>query len=204
MYLRAVPGLIQRFLRKAVWSIPGDKKVYLTFDDGPSQRTNEILDLLYKYGAKASFFLLGEQVEKFPSSMARIKSEGHTIGNHGYAHLDGWRCSVKTYFQNIKSGQQITRSTLYRPPYGRMTPSQWSSLPKDHQIVMWSLMPGDFDSSVSANSCLTYVLEKVKGGSIIVLHDNSKCTDKVLQILPALIGGIKEKGFQLEALTINS
>jgi peptidoglycan/xylan/chitin deacetylase (PgdA/CDA1 family) len=204
LYLKTIPNLIQRKLSKAVWSLPGRGEVYLTFDDGPSARTEELLHLLSENDAKASFFLLGENIQRWPKAAEDLRKGGHFIGNHGQKHLDGWKTGHDRYVSNAAEGASISKSRIFRPPYGRMTPGQWRSISNLQEIVMWSIMPGDFDSSISAEQCLRTVKDNVEEGSIIVLHDNDKSMDKVVQILPGIVKVIKEKGLRSEALPFKS
>lgn len=204
MYLKTIPSLVQRKLSKATWSLPGRGEVYITFDDGPSSKTDVLLKILAEQDARASFFLLGEHVERWPQVIERIRKGGHFIGNHGQAHLDGWKSELEKYLSNAEDGADVTASRFYRPPYGRMTPRQWQIISQSQKIIMWSIMPGDFDSSVSAENCLRTIKENIEDGSIIVLHDNNKSIDKVLEILPEVVRAIKEKGLRSEALPFNS
>ena len=180
--------------------MPGNNSVYLTFDDGPAKDTGDLLDLLYEQEVKATFFLLGEQVEKFSGQISRMRSEGHTVANHGYEHLSGWLSNTESYLENVSRGAAITQSNLFRPPYGRMSPQQWRLFPEDQRIVMWSHMPGDFDDSISDEECVHRATDQLSDGSIIVLHDNKACHSRIQRILPSIIQTIKEKGFRLEAL----
>jgi peptidoglycan/xylan/chitin deacetylase (PgdA/CDA1 family) len=201
VYLHRVPDIIQKSLSKAVWSCPGHGAVYLSFDDGPTEYTEALLELLKKHGVFATFFLQGHRVEARPDLREKIEKEGHTVGNHGYAHLSGWKTDHRTYLTNLERGKELTKSKLYRPPYGRMTPVQWRIASEENTIIMWDVMPGDFDSSLTDQEVIDNVLDNVREGSIVVLHDNPRDTVRVLAILPTIIRGIKEKGFQMEALS---
>lgn len=204
MYLKTIPSIIQRKLSKAIWSLPGNNSVYLTFDDGPSESTRDLLSIFAQKDARASFFCTGEQVEKHPKMIEIMRSKGHYVANHGQLHLDGWKTSTSDYLKNAEAGYLATESNSFRPPYGRMTPKQWSRLSKRFRIIMWSIMPGDFKSEVSSYDCLTTILDHLKDGSIVVLHDNDRFVSKSIEILPELIDRIKEKGFRIEALPFNS
>jgi peptidoglycan/xylan/chitin deacetylase (PgdA/CDA1 family) len=187
-------------LSKALWAITSDNSIYLTFDDGPSEDTDLILDLLKDYQAKATFFLLGEQIERHPEALIRIRQEGHGIGNHGYRHLDGWRAGHSQYLENMEKGKELTGSSDFRPPYGRMSPKQWKTISASERIVMWSHMPGDFDSGMDIDSCYSFIESNLEPGAIIVLHDNAKSLSKVLNLLPLMLSLFKEKGLQMEPL----
>ena len=198
--MKHIPKAIRTGLSKAIWTISNEDSVYLTFDDGPSKDTEAILDLLQVYEAKASFFLLGENAVANPEMVARIRSEGHGLGNHGYKHLDGWRTSHDEYLLNMQLGKEILGSSDYRPPYGRMSPRQWKSISDTERIVMWTIMPGDFDPSMDASACFDLVNSRTEPGDIIVLHDNAKSLSTVLELLPLMLALFKEKGLQIEPL----
>lgn len=181
MYFVKTPKLFTKIFPDIIWECPLDRpELHLTFDDGPSQNTHQILDFLVKHDIKASFFCLGKQIEKYPDAFERIKQEGHTIGNHGYAHLDGWKTSFKTYTEDIEKGSQFTQTALFRPPFGRLKIKQFKHLKEIYKIVMWSLMPGDFDEKVSPKICQDRI-ESSSQSDIIVLHDNDY--SKVIEVL---------------------
>jgi len=200
VYIRHIPSVVRSGLSKAIWSIPDSKSVYLTFDDGPTEGTPAILEILQAYQAKATFFLLGEQVEQHPELLERLKREGHGIGNHGYSHLDGWRTPHVQYLENLAKGKVLTGSSDFRPPYGRMSPGQWRRVSTTERIVMWSHMPGDFDAGVDIDSCYSFIQSTLEPGAIIVLHDNAKSLTTVLGLLPLLLSLFKEKGLKIEPL----
>lgn len=164
-----------------IWECPVDQPgFHLTFDDGPSENTDQILDFLAERKITASFFCLGQQIEKYPKTFERIMNEGHLVGNHGYAHLDGWKTHVDKYIEDVEKGYELNQSKLFRPPFGRLTPNQYRLLKKKFKIVMWSLMPGDFDHHVSVENCAIRI-SKATPRDIIVLHDH-KDSD-ILEIL---------------------
>jgi peptidoglycan/xylan/chitin deacetylase (PgdA/CDA1 family) len=162
-----------------------DNAVYLTFDDGPDPAsTPELLKFLNTYNIKATFFCLGKKVEKHPELLQAILKNGHGVGIHGYDHLSGWKTRASAYTKNINCASALIPSKLFRPPYGRMTCKQYSSLKKNYKIVMWSLMPGDFKKDSGRLESISSIIKKIKPGDIIVLHDSVKtityCTDFIL------------------------
>jgi peptidoglycan/xylan/chitin deacetylase (PgdA/CDA1 family) len=198
MYLQRIPKAIQR-LSSALWSMD-DEAVYLTFDDGPSSKSEELLQVLDNHGIDATFFILGRQAELYPKQMQMMRESRHTLGNHGYDHLDGWRCDNAKYLANVKRGMMCTPSPYYRPPYGRMSPCQWRELRTLKDLVMWDVMPGDFDPKVGIEACVTRTLESVSPGSIIVLHDNDKSHDTMINAVPEIILGIQAMGLNFKSL----
>jgi len=148
------------------------KRICLTFDDGPDPvSTPRILDILNETGVKATFFCTGSRVLASPGLFARIAAEGHAVGNHGFSHLNGLKTPVRTYCSDVLKGRDITCSNLFRPPYGRLRARQYKILERSMQIVFWNLMPYDFDTSFRSESSYRILTQRMKPGSLIVLHD---------------------------------
>lgn len=159
----------------AVYRIEGaGKRLFLTFDDGPDPvSTPVILDILRAKGVHATFFCTGSKVLAFPGLFARIASEGHATGNHGFGHLNGLKTSVRTYCADILRGRDITCSNLFRPPYGRLRVRQYRILERSMRIVFWDVMPYDFDKMISPESSYRILKKRIRPGSVIVLHDTA-------------------------------
>ncbi len=202
MYLPKTPALIQKFFPDLLCRVEGEGNVaYLTFDDGPTPGvTEEVLDVLAQYGAKATFFCLGRQVQLHPELSARIATEGHRMGNHSYSHLDGWRTNTYQYLQDVALADTVIDAHFFRPPYGRMRPAQYTTLKKKYQIVLWDVMPGDFDPTLSADDCYLIMQKHVSPGSIIVLHDSQKAYPRLKEILPRFLEEFSGKGYVFKAL----
>lgn len=202
MYFVSTPSLLKARFPDLIWEMPSDEKsVYFTFDDGPtSDITQFILDTLEEYEAMATFFCLGKNAVLKTEEFASIKAKGHAIGNHGFNHLDGWRVPNSTYFDDVESAHNVIQSTLFRPPYGRITPSQISHLKSKYKIVLWSIMPGDFDTKLPKEKALENLLNHVKPGSIIVLHDSDKAFPIMRYVLPNALEGLKKDGYAFKAL----
>ncbi|MCX6333071.1 MAG: polysaccharide deacetylase family protein [Bacteroidia bacterium] len=157
-----------------------EKTACLTFDDGPHPAsTPELLDVLDTMNVKALFFCSGSQAEKYPELINEIKQKGHLIGNHGYSHLNGWKTSDKLYCEDIDIASQFTSDNLFRPPYGRLSISQYNHLKKIFKIVFWDIMSYDFDQGFGADRSLHLLNRKIRPGTIIVLHDTPDSTCKV-------------------------
>lgn len=173
------------------FSLSGEKQaVYLTFDDGPNPETTpRILELLAKHDAKATFFCLGLNVEKYPAAYDSILAEGHAIGNHSWSHPNGWLTGTRKYLENIERASEMIRSNLFRPPYGRITPGQYLRLRKKYEIIMWTRQFADyrknFDPAVSS-------LSGIHPGDILVMHDSVKTSAPTLRILSRLLELHKE------------
>ena len=197
MYLVKTPPIVKTIFADFVWHIDTDiKEVYLTFDDGPIPGlTPWVLDVLAEFNSKATFFCVGENVKKNRSIFDRIVREGHTIGNHTYNHLNGWNTENEVYLQNVAECDRHMETNLFRPPYGKMKPSQSSLIKSEKTVVMWDVLSGDFDLSITKEKCLTNVIENYSQGSVIVFHDNIKAEEKLKYVLPSFLEHLAENGF---------
>ena len=202
MYLSFTPAFFQNMFSNFVWTLPSEESViYLTFDDGPiPEVTPWVLDLLDEYNAKASFFCVGENIDRYPHIFLDIKSRLHTIGNHTYNHLSGWGHDNATYLRNVRKGAIASGSRLFRPPYGRIKPSQMRILKSHYKVVMWDVLSGDFDPILSQEACLENVLKNTMNGSIIVFHDSLKSQTKLRYVLPRVLDYYSRRGFRFAAL----
>jgi peptidoglycan/xylan/chitin deacetylase (PgdA/CDA1 family) len=153
--------------------------MFLTFDDGPiPEVTPWVLNTLKAYGAKATFFCIGDNIRKYPEIFKQIIAEGHAVGNHSFHHINGWKTKTQAYLNDIKLCQhQIqshhTQSNLFRPPYGRCTSAQAQSILKHHHIIMWDILSKDY-ADITKEKCFDRIQNHVKPGSIIVFHDSLK------------------------------
>lgn len=198
-----VPSVVRRMFSSAIWRIPADENtLYLTFDDGPTKRTTELLDLLDKYAAKASFFCVGANVEKSPELIEQMLNAGHTVGNHSYSHLKGWKTKTEDYIQDVEKAGQILRTQLFRPPYGKMTWKQYQALKEKYNIVMWTHLSYDFDSNMPEEEFYARLFAKFKTGDIVVLHDNLKYFDKSKRMLEAILIWAKNEEIRCEAIVL--
>ena len=196
------PAWLKNSFPQMVWEIPtSEKEIYLTFDDGPTPWvTPRVLALLLEYKAKATFFCQGSKIEQYPDLFEDVKAAGHTIGNHGYRHLSGFSTSLEKYTDNAKRGEEYSKSKLFRPPYGRITPWQMNRLKKDYRLVMWNIMSMDFNRKLSAEKCLRNVTANIKPGSIVVFHDSEQARENVLQVLPLLLSWLDKNGYRTKTL----
>ena len=196
------PKIFQAIFPSLVWeNTTTEKKVWLTFDDGPTAEiTPFVLDTLLFYNVKATFFCLGKQVLKHPEILQRIKAEGHSIGNHSYSHPNGFTTCAKKYLEDVKKCQKIIPETkLFRPPFGNIYPWQISKLKKEYKIIMWDVVGWDFDKNTSKEKCFLNVVNNVGSGSIILLHDNEKAQENLQYALPKIIEALKERRFAFSA-----
>lgn len=203
MFFSYPPKFLQELYPSLSWKKEcGEKKVvYLTFDDGPTEGVTELaLDLLKKYNAKATFFCVGRNVENSPKLFQRILEENHKVGNHTFSHLNGWKVSSMDYLNDIEKCNEIFKSDLFRPPYGKMKSAQIKILRNKYKIVMWSVLTRDYDTNVSKELCLEIALKKIKPGNIFVFHDSIKAKDKMLYALEGLLKKLSEEGWECATL----
>ena len=205
-YFAKTPRLIMRIFSKYTWRFSFNKKeVFLTFDDGPTpEMTKFVLSELKKYEAKATFFCIGKNITKQPEIFQNIISDGHAIGNHTQNHLNGWRTDDQEYINSVLDCENVISRTmknavnpkLFRPPYGKIMSSQARMLfKKEYKIIMWDVLSGDFDTSITKEKCLQNVLKNTRKGSIIVFHDSVKAAERMQYALPIVLKIFTEKGF---------
>ena len=205
------PLILKKLFPNYIWNIRTEAKIlYLTFDDGPTPKiTGLVLDVLKKYNAKATFFCIGKNVKKYPEIFTRILNEGHSVGNHTYHHLKGWKTLTKNYINDIRSAeetiQQINKSTnqqrLFRPPYGQIRPAQAKSLQKlGYKIVMWDVLSYDWDAKISKEKVYKNCIENTGPGSIIVFHDSVKAAENMSYALEKTVNYFSKKGYLFKGL----
>jgi peptidoglycan/xylan/chitin deacetylase (PgdA/CDA1 family) len=199
-YMIRTPWWLKKLYPGCLWDMPGSgKTLYLTFDDGPHPEiTLFILEQLKRHNAKATFFCIGENVVHNPAVYQRLIEEGHAVGNHTQHHINGWKNPTANYLQDIKEAGQHIGSHLFRPPYGRMKRSQIRGLVKmDNKmtIVMWNILAGDWDGSVTPERCYDRIRKRIKAGDIIVLHDSEKAWPRMSYILPRLLEDFSASGY---------
>ncbi len=216
-YFVKTPHWISLLYSSQIWRFsPKRKNIYLTFDDGPTTEvTNWVLDTLYKYNAKATFFCIGNNIEKYPEIFTSILDRGHAIGNHTYNHEKGWNTKNDNYLKSILKTEKIIKKfliknhqssivnhKLFRPPYGKIRRSQTKLLmANNYKLIMWSVLSADFDSSVDAEKCLNNVIKNTKSGDIIVFHDSNKAFEKLQIVLPKVLAYFSNKGYGFQRIT---
>lgn len=206
-YFIKTPWWLKKIYSSYVWDINStEKNIYLTFDDGPHPvATPFVLDELKKYNAKATFFCIGKNVVDYPAIYKRILEEGHRVGNHTQNHLNGWKTTIQDYLADVKEAAVNINSDLFRPPYGRIKRIQANGIRKamsnpSAKIIMWDILSGDFDNSLSKEKCLKNVINKTKPGSIIVFHDSQKAFPRLQYTLPLFLQVFAGKGFIFQSL----
>lgn len=199
MFWVRTPKIVQKIFPRIIWdynfvqeneiALPSciilNKKIYLTFDDGPHPEiTPWVLQQLKDKNIKATFFCLGENIEKYPAVFEEIKNQGHAIGNHGYKHYNGWRISRKLFLENYQKGKEISQSNFFRPPYAKIRAIRNF---KKGEIVICSVLPHDYHPKVTPEKCLSNIQNNIREHDILVLHDNEKAWEKLKYVLPQII-----------------
>ncbi|MFI3269980.1 MAG: polysaccharide deacetylase family protein [Rikenellaceae bacterium] len=197
------PKFIRRLMPDLLWELQSSDSVYLTFDDGPTPGITEwILSILDKYDAKATFFLLGRNVEMYPELYRRIVDAGHAVGNHTYSHQKGWKMTLERYVEDVDFAGGLIKSNLFRPPYAQITPSQTRFLAQRYRLIMWDVLSRDYSNKVSPEGCLRNVTRYVEAGSIVVFHDSEKAFPNMSYALPKVLKLIKAMGLKCRSIEI--
>lgn len=197
------PKFIRRLMPDLIWEIDDNEGVFLTFDDGPTPGVTEwILSTLKRYNAKATFFVLGKNVEMYPDLYQMILKEGHKVGNHTYSHQKGWSMSLERYIEDIDFAGDIVHSELFRPPYARVTISQLRAVAKRYKIVMWDIVSRDYNRALSPQRCLDNATKHLAAGSIVVFHDSEKAFKNMSYALPRTLKRVQEMGLKCKIIEL--
>jgi peptidoglycan-N-acetylglucosamine deacetylase len=199
-----------------LWRMPDqEKKVYLTFDDGPVPGPTEfVLETLKKFNAPATFFCIGDNVRKHTDVFNKVITAGHTIGNHTFNHLKGWRTSLPTYLDNInqceiefkthlKTDHRLpitVNNQLFRPPYGQITRNQIIALKGTYKIIMWDVLTQDYQESMTPDKCIRGTISATRKGSIVIFHDSYKAERNLMFTLPRYLEFLSESGYSFGRL----
>lgn len=202
LYPFKVSRLTRSLLGGILWKMDaGRRRIYLTFDDGPiPEATPWVLRRLEEFGAKATFFCVGHNIDKHPRIFDRVLRAGHTPANHTYNHLNGFRYSVEEYMENVWKAERLTGSRLFRPPHGGLTPELYSTLKKSFRIVLFDVVSGDFDNGKESARLRQNVLANTEDGSIVVFHDSIKSIPRIDDMLPAFLRHFTDLGYEFCAL----
>ena len=196
------PDLLRPLMGKLLWrKNPSSKVIYITFDDGPvPEVTPLVLDLLDEYNLKATFFCVGENVEKYPEIYADVLKRGHKTGNHTFNHLKGISVSTDEYIANVEKAAESIDSKLFRPPYGRINYKQKKAIRTGYEIVMWDLITQDYNKKLSPLSIMHNIRRYSRNGSLVVFHDSIKAERNMLAVLPMAIEYWNSKGYSFDVL----
>lgn len=193
-------GILKRIYPRAVWNMNRlEKKIYLTFDDGPIPGLTEwVLDTLKTWQIKATFFCVGANIQKHPVIFERIKTEGHQVANHTMTHCKGFKKNVPEYLQEVDECARLVNNKLFRPPYGQLRRSQYNALlQRGYQIILWDVISYDYET-IPPERVLENVRKGTRGGSIVIFHDNLKAEKNMKQVLPVFINECLTQGYTFE------
>lgn len=202
MFIEQPPKIVRALYPGAIWRMdPNEKAVYLTFDDGPiPEITPWVLDLLDKYDIKATFFMVGDNIRKYPDTFRMVVERGHRIGNHTFNHIRGFEFLTKNYLANTDKANEMMQTDLFRPPHGHMRWAQYHVLKKFYKIVMWDLVTRDYSKKRNGEQVFQIVKKYVRNGSIITFHDSLKAEKNMKYALPRSIEWLKEQGYEFKLL----
>ena len=185
--------------------------VYLTFDDGPiPEVTPKVLEILAHYDVKATFFMVGENIDKHPEVFEQVLRAGHSIGNHTYNHMKGWDVSTEEYIANVHQWEEAVSHTpytihhtpLFRPPYGKATLRQRIAVHKlGYQLIYWDILTRDYNPYRTPQAMLAQIMRNARPGAIINFHDSLKSNERMLAVLPQAIEWLQAQGYRLETLS---
>lgn len=202
MFIEQPPWFYRLLFPGVTWQMPQKEKcVYLTFDDGPiPEVTPWVLDLLDKYQIKATFFMVGDNVRKYPDVYQDVRARGHRVGNHTYNHIQGVRFWTKNYIANVVKADRLIKSNLFRPPHGHMRFRQCLYMTHHYRVIMWDVVTRDYSKHMNATQVFNNVKKYTRNGSIIVFHDSLKSVDNLKEALPKAIEWLKEEGYKFEMI----
>lgn len=185
-----------------IWKVPTQRReVFLTFDDGPiPEVTTLVLNILNKYNIKATFFVVGENVQKYPELFELLIKNGHGIGNHTFHHTKAWKTDFDLYIKDVEQCNQRINSKLFRPPHGQITGNIAKKLQEDYSIIMWSALTGDYNKKLTGEKCLANAIKYTSPGSIIVFHDSLKALERMEYALPHYIEYCLKEGYAFSVL----
>jgi len=203
MFIEQPSFFLRCFYPHALWRMDRrEKAVYLTFDDGPiPEATPFILDTLDKFGAKATFFMVGDNACKYPHLLHEVRMRGHRIGNHTFNHLSGFRHCTWTYLANVKKAETVLQTELFRPPHGWMMPTEYRVLRHcGYKVVMWDVITRDYSKLMTAEDVVNNVKRYTRPGSIITFHDSLKSIEKLKHALPETLMWLSQQGYKFYAI----
>lgn len=200
MFIEQVPKIFRNLYPKALWRMnPDEKAVYLTFDDGPIPAiTPWVVDLLGKYGIKATFFMVGDNIRKHPQEYRYVIENGHKVGNHTFNHLKGMFANTDSYIKNVEKADNLIHSNLFRPPHGFLNHRLYNILSKRYRFVMWDLVTRDYSYRMTGEDVLENVKRYTRNGSIITFHDSLRAEKNLKYALPLAIEWLLEQGYSFK------
>ena len=198
------PLFYRQLFPEGIWRVKmrgAASKVFLTFDDGPiPEETPWVLDTLDRYGIKATFFMVGDNVRRHPELLEEVKRRGHSYGNHTMHHLQGRKVTTRRYLRDVAEAQELIGSTLFRPPHGLLRWAQAKALKEHFNLIMYDLVTRDYARNITPDEVFDNVRRFARNGSIIVFHDSLKASANMRPALPRAIEWLLEQGYEFCAL----
>lgn len=198
------PPLLFRILfPEAVFRLGSKTKcVYLTFDDGPiPQVTPAVLDILDRYGVKATFFMVGDNARRNPDLVEEVLRRGHAVGNHTMHHLKGAGVTTRRYLADVREANRYVASHLFRPPHGLLRWKQAAAIKKEYTLIMYDLVTRDYSKHMTAEDVVRNVKHYTRPGSIIVFHDSLKSEPRLFKALPEALEWLISEGYEFRRLS---
>lgn len=208
-----MPDFVMQLFPECVWRRNTPDTIFLTFDDGPTPDVTEfVLQQLQQYNAQGTFFCIGKNVQQHPEIIEKILSKKHVIANHTMHHLNGWKATAEVYKQEIEACEALlnhhqpllNEQRMFRPPYGRITPSQIREVGKTHQLILWDVLSYDFNENIDGEAVAQLVIKHTEPGSIVVFHDSVKAFPRLKIALPIVLDYFTKMGWKFAALTLNT
>lgn len=203
MFIEQPPSLFRRLMHvDSLWRIPSQPKgIYLTFDDGPTPEvTPWVLEVLARYGVRATFFCVGDNVARYRPIFEQVKAAGHHVGNHTMNHISALACRSRTYLANVEKANVLIGSQLFRPPHGWLRWGQARLLQKKYRLIMWDVVTRDYSNRLNADEVIANVKRYTRNGSIITFHDTTKSWHNLEHALPASIEWLLSQGYRFKRL----
>lgn len=204
MLIEQPPKFFRALYPSAIFRMdPNEHSIYLTFDDGPiPEVTPWVLDVLNRYNVKATFFMVGDNIHKYPEIFQRVVDQGHKLGNHTYNHIRGFEYWSNKYLKNAKKADEYMHTDLFRPPHGHMRWMQYRLLKKHYKIIMWDVVTRDYSTKLRGPQVLANVMKYTRNGSIITFHDSLKSWENgnLQYALPRSIEFLIEEGYEFKLL----
>ena len=197
MFIEQPPWFYRALFPGVIWRMPAEPKcVYLTFDDGPiPEVTPWVLDTLDRFGVKATFFMVGDNVRKHPDIYQMVVERGHRIGNHTFNHIQCLRYWTRNYLANVAKAAEYIPSDLFRPPHGHMRIPQTLLLRRKYRVIMWDVVTRDYSPHMTPEGVLQVVKRYTRNGSVIVFHDSLKAERNMRVAMPQAVEWLLEQGY---------
>lgn len=208
MLIERPPRLFRALVPGGEFRLPASagepRRVFLTFDDGPiPEMTPAVLDILDRYEAKATFFMVGDNARRYPELVREVLRRGHAIGNHTMHHAQGAKMTTRSYLRDVQQAAEYMPTDLFRPPHGWLRPRQARALRRKYRIIMYDLVTRDYSRHLTPEQVMDNVERYTRDGSIIVFHDSLKSRARTLQALPRALEWLLAEGYDFKTFNGN-